>query len=157
MVPLILLPINTRIEDVMHVVLNDVEKLTKAKLPSLCSFYQMWRKDFTHVQIPPHSWFSKCQTCWEYRTCMEASNINPTQKRLVREQFLLHQTLQIEERRDYWRAKANAILYPNESMCLIVDEMNQNTTMVPKLQQSVKGVEERYMKGISIICKLKDI
>ena len=31
-------------------------------------------------------------------------------------------------------------------MCLIVDGMDQNTTMVPKFRQSVKGVEGRYVK-----------
>ena len=38
------------------------------------------------------------------------------------------------------------ILYPNESLCLIVDGMDQNTTMVPKLRQAVKGIEGRYVK-----------
>ena len=52
----------------------------------------------------------------------------------------------MEEGKDYWRAKQNAILYPNESMCLIVDGMDQNTTMVPKLRQAVKGIEGRYVK-----------
>lgn len=31
-------------------------------------------------------------------------------------------------------------------MYLIVDGMDQNTTMVPKLRQSVKGVEGQYVK-----------
>ena len=35
---------------------------------------------------------------------------------------------------------------PDESLCLIVDGMDQNTTMVPKLCQSVKGIEGRYVK-----------
>ena len=52
----------------------------------------------------------------------------------------------MEERRDYWKAKSNAILYPSESMCLIVDGMDQNTTMVSKLQQKIKGIEGCYMK-----------
>ena len=34
----------------------------------------------------------------------------------------------------------------DESLCLIVDGMDQNTTMVPKLRQSVKSTEERYVK-----------
>ena len=101
---------------------------------------------YTHVQIPPYSRFLKYQICWEYRTCFEASNTNPTQKQLVWEQLNLHQALQVEELRYYWKAKNNAILYPNESMCLIVDGMDQNTTMVPKLQQAVKGIEGRYVK-----------
>ena len=133
MVPLVLLPMNTRREDVFHAVIADVKKITMSKAPGPCSFYRMWRMLYTHVQIPPHSRFSKCQICWEYRTCVEASNTNPTQKQLVREHLNLHQALQVEERRDYWKAKNTAILYPNESMCLIVDGMDQNTTMVPKL------------------------
>ena len=52
----------------------------------------------------------------------------------------------MEERKDYWKAKQNAVLYPNESMCLIVDGMDQNTTMVQKLRQAMKGIEGRYMK-----------
>ena len=94
----------------------------------------------------PYSQFLKCQICWEYWTCFEASNTNPTQKQLVREQLNLHQALQVEERRDYWQAKNNVILYPNESMCLIMDRMDQNTTTIPKLRQAVKGIEGRYVK-----------
>ena len=146
MVPLILLPMNTRREDVYHAVIADVQKITMSKAPGPCSFYRMWRMQYTHVQIPPHSQFSKCQICWKYQTCLEASNTNPTQKQLVREQLNLHQALQVEERRDYWKTKNSAILYPNESLCLIVDGMDQNKTMVPKLQQVVKGIEGRYVK-----------
>ena len=133
MVPLVLLPMNTRREDVFHAVIANVQKITMDKAPGPCSFYRMWRMQYTHVQIPPHSRFLKCQICWEYRTCIEASATNPTQKQLVWEQLNLHQALQVEERRDYWKAKNNAILYLNKSMCLIVDGMDQNTTIVPKL------------------------
>ena len=48
--------------------------------------------------------------------------------------------------RDYWKAKSNAILYLSESICLIVDGMDQNTTMVSKLRQEIKGIERRYVK-----------
>ena len=85
MVQLVLLPVNTRQEDVFHVVIMDVQKITMTKAPEPCSFYHMWRIQYTHVQIPPHSLFSKCQICWEYRTCFEASTTNPTQKQLVQE------------------------------------------------------------------------
>ena len=146
MVPLILLPMNTRREDVFYTIVADVERITKSKAPGPCSFYRLWRTEYTHVQIPPHSRFSKCQTCWEYRTCWEASTTNPAQKQLVRERLNLHQVVQVEERKDYWRAKQNAILYPNKSMCLIVDGMDQNTTMVPKLRQAMKEIEGPYVK-----------
>ena len=35
---------------------------------------------------------------------------------------------------------------PDESLYLIVDGMDQNTTMVPKLRQLVKGIKGRYIK-----------
>ena len=38
------------------------------------------------------------------------------------------------------------ILYPNEPICLIVDGMDQNMTMVPKLCQALKGIKGRYVK-----------
>ena len=66
MVPLVLLPMNTRHEDVFHAVLADVQKITMKGAPGPCSFYRMWHMQYTHVQIPPHSRFSKCQICWEY-------------------------------------------------------------------------------------------
>ena len=31
-------------------------------------------------------------------------------------------------------------------MCLIVDGMDQNTTMVPKLRQAVKGIKSQFVK-----------
>ena len=37
-------------------------------------------------------------------------------------------------------------MYPSESICLIVDGMDQNTTMVSKLRQAIKGIEGRYVK-----------
>ena len=124
-----------------HAVIADVQKITMTKAPGPCLFYRMWRMQYTHVQIPPHSRFLKCQICWKYRTCFEASTTNQAQKQLVWKQLNLHQALQVEERRDYWKAKNHAILYPNESMCLIVDGMDQNTTMVPKMRQAIKGIE----------------
>ena len=97
------------------------------------------------MKIPPYSRFSKCHICWEYRNCIE-SITNKRVKETVQVQYQLHLTLQVEERQDYWRAKREAIMSPNESLCLIIDGMDQNTTMVPKLHQLVKGIEGRYVK-----------
>ena len=140
-----LLPMNTQRKDVMEVVNDEVKKISGEEPLSKSAFYRMWRLEFTHVQIPPHSRFSKCLTCWEYRTYLEATK-STTRKEAIKNEFLLHQVLQKEERKDYWLAKENAILFPTESLCLIVDGMDQNTTMVPKLCQSVKNIEGRYVK-----------
>ena len=37
-------------------------------------------------------------------------------------------------------------MFSTQSLCLIVDGMDQNTTMVPKLHQLVKGIESQYVK-----------
>ena len=74
---------------------------------------------------------------------------NPAQKQLIKERLNFHQAVQVEERIDYWKAKQNAVLYLNESMCLIVDGMGQITTMVPKLRQAVKGIET-HLCGILV-------
>ena len=58
MIPLVLLPMNTRQEDVLHTVIADIQKIIMSKVLGSCSFYHMWRMQYTHVQIPLHSRFS---------------------------------------------------------------------------------------------------
>ena len=67
-------------------------------------------------------------------------------KHVVQERFNQHQAFQKQERRDYWLAKKEAIMFPTQSLCLIVDGMDQNMTMISKLRQLVKGIESRYVK-----------
>ena len=55
MIPLVLLPMNTRRDDVFHAMIADVKKITMSKAPGPCSFYRMWWMQYTHIQIPPHS------------------------------------------------------------------------------------------------------
>ena len=66
------------------------------------------------------------------------------------------QQLASRGRKDYWWAKQSAISQPDGSLCLIVDGMDQNTTMVSKLRQSVKGIEGRYVKHICVECWCMD-
>jgi hypothetical protein len=35
---------------------------------------------------------------------------------------------------------------PDKFLSIVVDGMDQNTTMVPKMRQTVKNIEGRYMK-----------
>lgn len=57
-----------------------------------------------------------------------------------------HLVIVIEECYNYMEAKVEAISSPNEMLCLIIDGMDQKTTMIPKFMQFVKGVEGRYVK-----------
>jgi hypothetical protein len=52
----------------------------------------------------------------------------------------------MEERRGYWLFKRSAMITPDFFMSLIVDGMDQNTTMVPKMRQTVKNIESRFVK-----------
>jgi hypothetical protein len=52
----------------------------------------------------------------------------------------------MEERRDYWLFKRSVMITPDFFMCLIVDGMDQNTMMVPKMRQTVKNIESQFVK-----------
>jgi predicted ATP-dependent Lon-type protease len=57
---LILLPMNTTKVDVFHFVNEEVKTLVGGESMSLALFYQLWRIEFPHVQIPSFLRFSKC-------------------------------------------------------------------------------------------------
>jgi hypothetical protein len=137
-VPLILLPMNTTKVDVFHFVNEEVKTLVGGESMSLASFHRLWRTEFPHVQIPPFSRFSKCYHCWEYKCRMEA-----TTNAAARLPAIRHYP---EERRNYWLFKRSTMITPDFFMSLIVDGMDQNTTMVPKMRQIVKNIESRFVK-----------
>lgn len=144
-VPLVLLPMNTTKLDVFHYVNEEVKKMVDGNPISLSSFYRMWRTEYPHVQIPPFSRFAKCYHCWEYKCGMEATT-NAAAKVEIKKLYMVHIRRQMEERRDYWTFKRSAIITPDVYMSIIVDGMDQNTTMVPKMRQTVKNIESRFVK-----------
>jgi hypothetical protein len=144
-VPLILLPMNTTKMDVFHFVNEEVKKMVCREPLSIALFHKMWRTEFLHVQIPPFSRFSECYHCWEYKCGMEATT-NAASRVEIKNLYVVHIRHQMEERRDYWLFKRSAMITPDFFMCLIVDGMDQNTTMVPKMRQTVKNIESRFVK-----------
>jgi len=144
-VPFILLPMNTTKVDVFHYVNKEVKKMVDGQMVTLTSFYQLWQEEFLYVQIPSYSWFSKCYHYWEYKCGMEATT-NATICKEIKEWYIIHIEHQMEERCDYWIFKRLAMITLDLYMCLIVDGMDQNTTMVPKMRQSVKNIESRFVK-----------
>jgi hypothetical protein len=57
-----------------------------------------------------------------------------------------HHELQRQERDVYEEVKLDARNRPNKFLSIVVDGMDQNTTMVPKMRQTVKNIEGRYVK-----------
>jgi hypothetical protein len=76
---------------------------------------------------------------------MEATT-NTVARLQIKEFFFVHIRHQMEERRDYWLFKRSAMITPDFFMSLIVDGMDQNTTMVPKMRQTVKNIESCFVK-----------
>jgi hypothetical protein len=159
-VPLILLPMNTVKFDVFNYVNEEVKRICNGETISMSSFRRMWRIKYPHVQVPPFSRFSKCYHCWEYKCAMEGTT-NADARIRIKELFLLHLRNQMEERRHYWIFKRSCYINPELYMCIIVDGMDQNTTMVPRMRQTVKNIEHRFVKthlcgalvhGIGLYC-----
>jgi hypothetical protein len=64
---------------------------------------------------------------------MEATT-NAVARAEIKKLFLLHIRHQMEERRDYWLFKRSTMIILDFFMYLIIDGMDQNTTMVPKMR-----------------------
>jgi hypothetical protein len=60
--------------------------------------------------------------------------------------YKLHPDLTIEERKNYSCTRKAIIESPDNTMSIVIDGMDQNTTIVPKFRQSVKEIRSRYMK-----------
>ena len=67
-------------------------------------------------------------------------------KQATQQSYKLHIDLTMEERKDYswvWQA---AIESPDDIMTLIIDDVDQNTTMVLKFKQTVKDIVSQFVK-----------
>jgi len=74
------------------------------------------------------------------------STTNATTKVKIKELYIVHIQIQMEERQNYKLFKRSAMITPNIFMCLIVDGMDQNTTMVLRMRQTVKNIISRFVK-----------
>ena len=52
----------------------------------------------------------------------------------------------MDENKHYWIFKRFFYINPELYMCIIVDGMNQNTTMILKIRQTVKNIEHQFVK-----------
>jgi hypothetical protein len=142
--PLVLLPMNTKKKDI-RALINDSLLEACQKEISISAFHAMWRKYFSYVQIPKTSRFSKCNVCWEFTTTLEKV-VNNRMKDRLKQIYERHHELQRQERDAYEEAKLDVRNRPDKFLSIVVDGMDQNTTMVPKMRQTVKNIEGRYVK-----------
>jgi hypothetical protein len=142
--PLVLLPMNTKKNDIRALINESLLELREKEI-SASAFHAMWRRYFSHVQIPKTSRFSKCNVCWEFTSTLEKVVIN-TMKDRLKQIYQRHHELQCQERDAYKDVKLDARNRPNKFLSIVVDGIDQNTTMVPKMRQTVKNIEGRYVK-----------
>jgi hypothetical protein len=141
---LVLLPMNTRKKDIRNLINQSLHESREREI-SVSAFHAMWRNSFSHVQIPRTSRFSKCNVCWEFTSTLEEV-VSNTMKDKLKQIYQRHHELQRQERDAYEEVKLDARNRPDKFMSIVVDGMDQNTTMVPKMRQSVKNIEGRYVK-----------
>jgi N-acetylmuramoyl-L-alanine amidase len=83
--------------------------------------------------------------CWEFTSTLEKIVSNTLKDRL-KATYQRHHELQRQERDAYEEVKLDARNRPDKFLSIVVDGMDQNTTMVPKMRQTVKNIEGRYVK-----------
>jgi hypothetical protein len=143
-IPLVLLPMNTKKKEVLGLINQSLVEAREKEI-SVSVFHAMWQKFFSHVQIPKTSQFSKCNICWEFTSTLERI-IGNTMKDKLKQTYQRHHELQRQERVAYEEVKLDARNKLDKFLSIVVDGMDQNTTMVPKMRQSMKNIEGRYMK-----------
>jgi hypothetical protein len=142
--PLLLLPMNTKKKNIRSLI-NESLCESGEKEISVSAFHAMWQKHFSHVQIPRTSRFSKCSVCWEFTSTLEKV-VSNTMKDRLKQIYQRHHELQRQERHAYEDVKLEARNRPDKVLSIVIDGMDQNTTMVPKMCQTVKNIEGRYVK-----------
>ena len=63
-----------------------------------------------------------------------------------------HHELQRQERDAYEDVKLEARNRSDKVLSIVIDGMDQNTTMVPKMRQTMKNIEGQYVK--THLCKI---
>ena len=71
---------------------------------------------------------------------------NERMKKVIQQFHNLYIDLTMEERKDYSQAQQAALESPNDIMTLIINDMDQNTTIVLRFKQMVKDIESRFVK-----------
>jgi hypothetical protein len=130
--PLVLLPMNTKKKDI-RALINESLLESGEKEISVSAFHAMWRKYFLHVQISKTSRFSKCSVCWEFTSTLEKV-VSNTMKDRLKQIYQRHHELQRQEHDAYEDVKLDARNRPDKFLSIVVDGMDQNTTMVPKMR-----------------------
>jgi hypothetical protein len=130
----------------------------------LHGFYKLWKKEAPNLRQRKASRFGRCNDCAKYDLMMSDAT-SPgnrahhtstlfavyihTQHTLpgVRARIWLqkdeHLIAQYTERKAYYTNKETARRHPDEFVSIIIDGMDSNTLLIPKLQRHCKDIDEK--------------
>ncbi|XP_071507098.1 uncharacterized protein [Diadema antillarum] len=97
---------------------------------SKTQFYQLWRKHFSHVSFPKVTRMTKCNFCVLVKDIIPKTSDPITRMNLKKERDE-HLNRQWQERRHYYKRKAEALSDSKAKMSIILDGMDQAKTYLP--------------------------
>ena len=103
----ILLPMNTRREDVLVMVNFEILRPVATQKVSKAQFDKMWAQEFIHVHIPPNSQFPNVKFVGNSR--MSGGPSQPHAQKAIRERYKQHLAICALEKRNYWNGEDKAI------------------------------------------------
>jgi hypothetical protein len=102
---------------------------------SLITFYKVWRMEFWHVDITKSNDFTKCAQCVEFKQYINSAATDRARQSFKRDRAT-HNNLQFAHRMMYTLWKEESIRRPGESLCMIIDGMDQAKTSVPHMART---------------------
>ena len=108
----------------------------------------------TAVVIPKVKRFTKCTACTSFDDRIHKSN-NPQEVKEIRTQKELHIVMQEDERIKYYHHRSKSRTNPKDSICMIMDGMDQNKTAILNLKRNTSATANFTpvkMAVISILC-----
>ena len=95
------LPMNVLKGEIWMTINSKLDRLGEPRI-SLSTFYKLWKHEFTYVNIPKTSRFSKYNTCWEYKN-FKQSMPNEELREASSIEYRVHLGIVMEERMEYSR------------------------------------------------------
>ena len=139
------LPLGMRKRDIFCSV-NKALSSAGTSTVSKATLYRLWRREFRHFKTPVKQRMSKCKICDEMKNAIETATDIKVRGRYIamRNRHLCH-VFDSRKLYSYWKEESRSS--PEQSLCLIIDGMDQNTTTLPHFKRTPPRLEgNRFLK-----------
>ena len=117
------------------------------------TFIKIWKKKFSHVNIPVQQRHGKCKVCIQFQEAIESTS-NAQEKQQLREVRKLHYDHVTREREVYWDIRRTASRHEYNHSSAVLDGMDFRTTSLPafpkrsKLEQEFEPFKKKVTGGM---------